>query len=80
MSIRYYVERSLDSGLPIMVHRFFDKAENIPESAGYGRPRWMPNTSLWAKYSMGDLDEEDSISEEEANNLLSKWNLDLIQK
>lgn len=77
MEVRYYLVRSLDSGQPILLHRFFTETERIPESAGYARPSWMPNKSLWAKLPMGEIDDKDLISEDEANALLAKWSSEI---
>ena len=73
MEVQYYVVRSVNSGDPILLHRFFSGSERVPESAGYGRPTWQPNAALWAALSMGELDNNDQISEDDANLLLSKW-------
>ena len=73
MKPRYYLVRSLNSGQPILLHRFFAEAERTPESAGYARPSWQPNKSLWAKLSMGEIDDDDLISEAEAEALLVHW-------
>ena len=73
MKARYYLVRSLDSGQPILLHRFFTETERTPESAGYARPSWQPNKSLRAKLTMGEIDDDDLISEAEAAAILTLW-------